>query len=55
MLLRPGTDIEQGTYAVRMSEIIVVNSNAATITQEAVGTAGAEVQIYVKNPNGFLW
>ena len=47
-----GTDIEQGTYAVRMSEIIVVNSNAATITQEAVGTAGAEVQIYVKNPNG---
>lgn len=47
-----GTEIEQGTYAVRMSEIIVVNSNAATITQEAVGTTGAEVQIYVKNPNG---
>lgn len=50
-----GTEVEQGTFKVRVTDIIAVNSNAATTEKEAVGTAGAEIgTIYKKNANGSL-
>lgn len=50
-----GSNIEQGAYRVRVSETVTVKSNAATLENTAVGTAGAEIgTMYYKNPNGTL-
>ena len=46
---------EAGTQTVRMTEIVTVNSNAATLTGTPIGTSGNElVKVFVKNPNGSL-
>ena len=50
-----GTEIEHGTFKVRVTDILTVKSNAAASTKEAVGTVGAEIgTIYKKNENGSL-
>ena len=50
-----GSEVEQGQFNVRVTEILTVNSNSATGTQEAIGTAGAEIgYVYIKNANGSL-
>lgn len=50
-----GTEVEQGTFKVRVTDIIVVNTNAGTTEKEAVGTTGAEIgTLYKKNTNGSL-
>lgn len=50
-----GSEVEQGTYKVRVTDVIAVNTNAGTTTQKAVGTVGAEIgTLYKKNANGSL-
>ena len=50
-----GSEVENGTYKVRVSETVVVKTNAATLSNTAVGTAGAEIgTMYYKNANGTL-
>lgn len=50
-----GSEVEQGTFKVRVTDIIVVNTNAGATAQEAVGTVGAEIgTLYKKNTNGSL-
>lgn len=50
-----GSEVEQGTYKVRVTDIIVVNTDAGVTAQEAIGTAGAEIgTLYKKNANGSL-
>lgn len=50
-----GTEVEQGTFKVRVTDIIAVNTNAASTEKTAVGVAGAEIgTIYKKNANGSL-
>lgn len=50
-----GSEVEQGTYKVRVTDIVTVMNNKASTSQEAVGTAGAEIgTIYKKNANGSL-
>lgn len=50
-----GSEVEQGTFKVRVTDIIVVNANAGVTVQEAVGTVGAEIgTLYKKNANGSL-
>lgn len=50
-----GSEVEQGTYKVRVTDIIIVNTDAGATAQEAVGTLGAEIgTLYKKNANGSL-
>lgn len=50
-----GTEVEQGTFKVRITDVLTVTSNKATTTKTAVGTVGAEIgTIYIKNANGSL-
>lgn len=50
-----GTEVEQGTFKVRVTDIIAVNTNAASTEKTAVGVVGAEIgTIYKKNANGSL-
>lgn len=50
-----GSTIEQGTFKVRVTDVIVVNGDAGVTAQEAVGTLGAEIgTLYKKNANGSL-
>lgn len=50
-----GTEVEQGTFKVRITDVLTVTSNKATTTKQAVGAVGAEIgTIYVKNANGSL-
>lgn len=50
-----GTDIESGSFNVRVMEVMTVNSNSATGTQEAVGTTGNEIgSVYIRNANGSM-
>lgn len=50
-----GTQVEQGSFKVRKTEVVVVNSKKATLTGTPVGTAGAEIgYAYLKNTNGSL-
>lgn len=50
-----GTNVEQGSFNVRKTEIVAVNSNEATLTGTPVGTTGAEIgYAYIKNANGSL-
>ena len=50
-----GSDIENGSFKVRKTEIVAVTSNSATLSGTPVGTAGAEIGFaYKKNANGTL-
>lgn len=50
-----GTEVEQGTFKVRITDVLTVTSNKATTSKKAVGTLGAEIgTIYIKNANGSL-
>ena len=50
-----GTDVEYGKFKVRVSDIVVVNSNKGKITSNAVGATGNEIgAVYIKNANGSL-
>ena len=50
-----GTDIEYGTFKVRVTDVIVVNENKGTTTYKAVGVTGNEIgTVYKKNANGSL-
>lgn len=50
-----GTEIEYGTYEVRVTDVITVKENKAASNSVAVGTVGAEIgTIYKKNENGTL-
>lgn len=50
-----GSDVEQGTFKVRKSEILTVTSNSATLEGTPSGTTGNEIgTVYKKNTNGSL-
>lgn len=50
-----GTEVEQGTFNVRITDVMTVNSNKCTTSKTAVGVTGAEIgTIYIKNANGSL-
>lgn len=50
-----GTEIEQGTFPVRITDVMTVKNNTCKTTRTAVGVTGAEIgTIYVKNANGSL-
>lgn len=50
-----GSEVERGTYRVRITDIMTVASDKASTEKEAVGTAGAEIgTLYKKNANGSL-
>lgn len=47
-----GADIEDGTFKIRYTDTIVVNSNKGVTTETAVGTTGNEIgTIYVRDTN----
>ena len=47
-----GADIEDGTFKIRYTDTIVVNSNKGVTTETAVGTTGNEIgTIYVRDAN----
>ena len=50
-----GTEIEQGTFNVRITDVMTVKDNTCKTSKTAVGMIGAEIgSIYVKNANGSL-
>lgn len=50
-----GTEVEQGTFKVRITDVMTVNSNKCSTSKTAVGTAGDEIgALYIKNTNGSL-
>lgn len=50
-----GTEVEQGKFTVRITDVMTVNSNTCKTSKTAVGVTGAEIgAIYVKNANGSL-
>lgn len=50
-----GTEVEQGTFNVRITDVMTVNSNKCTTSKKAVGVTGAELgTVYIKNANGSL-
>ncbi|WP_342759402.1 hypothetical protein [Kineothrix sedimenti] len=50
-----GTEIENGTFKVRVTDVMTVTSNATATEKTAVGTVGAEIgTLYKKNSNGSL-
>lgn len=50
-----GTEIEQGKFNVRITDVVTVKENKCKISKEAVGTLGNEIgTVYVKNANGSL-
>lgn len=50
-----GTEIESGTFKVRITDVMTINSNKCTTSKTAVGVTGAEIgTIYVKKSNGSL-
>ena len=50
-----GTEVEQGTFNVRITDVMTVNSNKCTTSKTAVGVTGAEIgTVYIKNSNGSL-
>lgn len=50
-----GTEVEQGTFKVRITDVMTVNSNKCSTSKTAVGTAGDEIgALYIKNANGSL-
>lgn len=50
-----GTEIEHGTFNVRITDVMTVSSNACKTSKVAIGVTGAEIgTVYVKNANGSL-
>lgn len=50
-----GTEVEQGTFKVRITDVMTVNGNKCSTSKTAVGTIGDEIgTIYIKNANGSL-
>lgn len=50
-----GSEVEQGKFNVRVTDVITVTSDKASVTKTAVGTVGAEIgTIYKKNVSGSL-
>ncbi len=50
-----GTEVEQGKFNVRITDVMTVTSNKCKTSKIAVGVTGAEIgTIYVKNANGSL-
>ena len=50
-----GTEVEYGTFKVRVTDVIVVKGNMSETTYKAVGTTGNEIgTVYKKNSNGSL-
>ena len=50
-----GTEVEQGTFKVRITDVMTVNSNKCSTSKTAVGTVGDEIGVlYIKNANGSL-
>ena len=50
-----GTEIEQGSFKVRITDVMTVNGNKCSTTKTAAGAAGDEIgTIYTKNANGSL-
>ncbi len=50
-----GTDVEQGTFRVRITDVMTVKNNTCKTSKTAVGVTGAEIgSVYVKNANGSL-
>ena len=50
-----GSEVEQGSFTVRVTDIVTVNADAAETSRTASGTAGAEIGVlYKKNQNGSL-
>lgn len=50
-----GTEVEQGTFKVRITDVLTITSNKTTTSKKAVGTLGAEIgTVYIKNANGSL-
>lgn len=50
-----GSDVEQGTFKVRMTDTFSASGNSATTAYKAVGASGNEIgAIYKRNPNGSM-
>ena len=50
-----GSEIEQGTFNVRITDVMTVNNNKCTTSRAAVGLTGAEIgTVYIKNAAGSL-
>ncbi|MDE5590123.1 MAG: hypothetical protein K2J60_13470 [Acetatifactor sp.] len=50
-----GTEVEQGTFNVRITDVMTVHGNTCKTSRTAVGVTGAEIgTLYVKNANGSL-
>lgn len=50
-----GTEVEQGTFNVRITDVMTVKDNKCKTSKIAAGTTGAEIGvIYLKNTNGSL-
>ena len=50
-----GTEIENGTFNVRVTDVMTVQNNASKTSKVAIGVPGDEIgTIYVKNANGSL-
>ena len=50
-----GTEVEQGTFNVRITDVMTVQGNTCKTSKTAVGVTGAEIgTLYVKNANGSL-
>lgn len=50
-----GTEVEQGTFRVRITDVMTVNNNICKTSKTAAGVTGAEIgTIYLKNANGSL-
>lgn len=50
-----GTEIEQGLFDVRITDVMTVKDNKCKTSKTAIGTVGNEIgAIYIKNANGSL-
>ena len=50
-----GAEVEQGTFNIRVSEVLTVKSNAVTMEGDPVGDPGAEIiALYKRNENGSM-
>lgn len=50
-----GTEIESGTFNVRVTDVMTVKNNKCSTSKTAVGTTGDEIgTLYIKNANGSL-
>lgn len=50
-----GTEVEQGTFNVRITDVMTVANNTCKTSKVAIGVTGAEIgTLYVKNANGSL-